>query len=119
MSLTSSPGRTPGSSPEAFLRPAPASGLVLLGELAGSGYRTPPALVRRPDGQTIQLTTLLYLVLQAVDGERSCAEIAAVVSAAYGRRVGEDDVRLLAETKLRPLLRRALPWTAVADLIRS
>ena len=117
MSLTSSPGRTPGqdaaasgpgvlppgSSPEASLRPAPASGLVLLGELAGSGYRTPPALVRRPDGQTIQLTALLYLVLEAIDGERRFAEIAAVVSAAYGRQVGEDDVRLLTETKLRPL----------------
>jgi putative peptide zinc metalloprotease protein len=103
VSLTSSPGRPPGSSPEASLRPAPASGLVLLGELAGSGYRTPPALVRRPDGQTIQLTALLYLVLEAIDGERTFAEIAAVVSAAYGRQVGEDDVRLLTETKLRPL----------------
>ena len=117
MSLTSSPGRTPGpeadasgpgalppgSSPESAQPPSPASGLVLLGELTGSGYRTPPALVRRPDGQTIQLTTLLYLVLEGIDGERSFAEIAAVVSASYGRQVGEDDVRLLAETKLRPL----------------
>jgi len=117
VSLTSSPGRTPGpeadasgpgalppgSSPESAQPPSPASGLVLLGELTGSGYRTPPALVRRPDGQTIQLTTLLYLVLEGIDGERSFAEIAAVVSAAYGRQVGEDDVRLLAETKLRPL----------------
>ena len=45
--------------------------------MRGSGYRTPPALVRRADGQIIQLTRLLYLVLAAVDGRRTHAEIAA------------------------------------------
>src|SRR4051812_45072502 len=56
--------------------PRPAAGLELLGELAGSGYRRPPALVRRRDGQTLQLTRLLYLVLEAVDGERNYDDIA-------------------------------------------
>ena len=42
-------------------------------------------------------------MLEAIDGDRPFAEIAAVVSAAYGRQVGEEDVRLLTETKLRPL----------------
>ena len=50
--------------------------VVLIGAMVGSGYRTPPALVRRGDGQTLQLTPLLYRVLEAVDGQRSCAEIA-------------------------------------------
>ena len=31
--------------------------------MAGSGYREPPSLARRGDGQTFQLTPLLYLVL--------------------------------------------------------
>ena len=38
--------------------------------MVGSGYREPPALARRGDGQTFQLTPLLYLVLSAVDGRR-------------------------------------------------
>lgn len=43
--------------------PALADGVQLLGPAQGSGYREPPALVRRADGQTIQLTPLLYAVL--------------------------------------------------------
>ena len=50
------------------MRPARADGLQLIGEMQGSGYRVPPALVRRGDGQTLQLTPLLYAVLEAVDG---------------------------------------------------
>ena len=37
-------------------RPRRADGVQLIGEMEGSGYREPPALVRRGDGQTIQLT---------------------------------------------------------------
>ena len=51
----------------------------------GSGYRTPPALVRRSDGQVLQLTPLLYLVLAAADGRRGCAEIAEHVGASMRR----------------------------------
>jgi putative peptide zinc metalloprotease protein len=80
-----------------------AAGLQLIGEQAGSGYRTPPSLVRRADGQTLQLTKLLYLVLESVDGQRSYSEIAAEVSARYGRSIDSDAARMLAESKLRPL----------------
>lgn len=83
--------------------PARAAGVELLGELKGSGYRRPPALVRRADGQTIQLTRLLYLVLESIDGRRSYQEIAERVSAAAGRLVTAEDARLLTESKLRPL----------------
>src|SRR4051812_6229677 len=55
--------------------PARADGLELLGEIPGSGYRQAPSLVRRRDGQTLQLTPLLYAVLEAIDGERSYPEI--------------------------------------------
>jgi putative peptide zinc metalloprotease protein len=83
--------------------PARVDGVQLIGEMAGSGYRTPPSLVRRGDGQVLQLTPLLYLVLSAVDGRRSCAEIAEAVSRALGRRVSEDQVRSLVDGHLRPL----------------
>jgi putative peptide zinc metalloprotease protein len=71
--------------------------------MAGSGYRKPPALVRRIDGQTIQLTPLLYQVLAAVDGRRSPVEIAAVVSERSGRTVTADNVATLVQQQLLPL----------------
>ena len=84
-------------------RPHPAHGIVLLGELADSGYRTPPSLVRRASGQTVQLTTLLYLVLEAIDGQRTFEQIADVVSEKYGRRLAAEDVEALTDSQLRPL----------------
>ena len=83
--------------------PRLADGVELIGEMAGSGYRRPPALVRRADGQVIQLTPLLYRVLAAVDGRRDHERIAEVVGAEVGRHVTAADVRLLVEGKLAPL----------------
>ncbi|WCI08313.1 hypothetical protein PJ267_18375 [Arthrobacter sp. OVS8] len=64
--------------------PVRADGVQLLGETKGSGYREAPSLVRRADGQTLQLTRLLYLVLEAMDGTRGVEEIADHASAAFG-----------------------------------
>ena len=83
--------------------PTRVDGVQLIGEMVGSGYRTPPALVRRHDGQVLQLTPLLYLVLDATDGRRSCAEIAELVGARMRRGVSADDVRTLVDGHLRPL----------------
>jgi putative peptide zinc metalloprotease protein len=83
--------------------PARAEGLELLGALAGSGYQRQPSLVRRADGQTLQMTPLLYCVLEAVDGRRSYAQIADVVTERCSRVVAEDDVRYLVAEKLQPL----------------
>ena len=47
-----------------------ADGVELIGEMKGSGYKIPPSLVRRADGQTIQLTPLLYATLREIDGVR-------------------------------------------------
>ena len=80
-----------------------ADGVQLIGEMAGSGYRTPPSLVRRADGQTIQLTPLLYAVLHEVDGRRSDVEVAEAVSGSTGRTVSADNVRHLVGEQLRPL----------------
>ncbi|GAB7005442.1 hypothetical protein JCM18899A_29150 [Nocardioides sp. AN3] len=83
--------------------PVRADDLVLLGTMVGSGYRTPPALVRRGDGQTLQLTPLLYAVLDAVDGRRTCGEIASVVRESVRRDVSADTVADLVDRHLRPL----------------
>src|SRR5919107_4024842 len=80
-----------------------AGGVELLGETPGSGYRNPPALVRRGDGQVITLTPLLQQVMQAVDGRRTVAEIADEVSASSGRLVRPGDVLQLVDASLRPL----------------
>jgi putative peptide zinc metalloprotease protein len=89
----------PAMAPEILRR---ADGVQLMGEMAGSGYRRPPALARRSDGQTIQLTPLLYLVLEAADGTRTVEEVAALVSERCGRAVTADNVRTLVDRQLRP-----------------
>ncbi|MFJ4208819.1 hypothetical protein ACIPY2_10205 [Paenarthrobacter sp. NPDC089675] len=83
--------------------PALADGVQLIGETKGSGYKQAPSLVRRADGQTIQLTRLLYLILQAVDGHRGLAEIAQHAGSAFGKPVSAANVRALIETQLLPL----------------
>jgi len=83
--------------------PARADGVQLLGTAEGSGYREPPALVRRADGQTLQLTRLLYLVLEAADGSRGLDDIARQVSTASGRLVSADNVRALMDKQLLPM----------------
>jgi len=115
VSTTSGDGAQQAPPPDVPVR---ASGLELIGEIPGSGYRQPPALVRRADGQTIQLTRLLYLVLEAVDGERSFEEIAAGVGPALGRQVTGDNVRTLCD-RLRTLGALKLADGAEPDLRRS
>lgn len=83
--------------------PARAAGVELLGEQPGSGYREAPALVRRADGQVVQLTPLLYLVLAALDGRRDYAAVAATVSSDFGRVLEPQDVHTLVRGKLEPL----------------
>jgi putative peptide zinc metalloprotease protein len=108
MTLVSGPDSSAPPDPRSALPgqgdiPARADGLELLGEVSGSGYHKAPSLVRRVDGQTLQLTPLIYQVLEAIDGRRDHEQIAAVVSEASGRRVRAADVAKWVDTKLRPL----------------
>jgi putative peptide zinc metalloprotease protein len=83
--------------------PQLAAGIELIGEYKESGYREPPYIARRADGQTIQMPRLLYLVAEEVDGRRDYAAIAKRVTDRFGRGVSADNVRVLVEEKLRPL----------------
>jgi hypothetical protein len=88
----------------------PAAGLSLLGEYQGSGVAEPQFLIRRGDGQVIQLSQLLYLVAVAVaeaalETNRATGAdlIAERVSPEFGREVTAANVRYLVATKLAPL----------------
>ena len=83
--------------------PALADGIQLIGAQPGSGYKDPPALVRRADGQMIQLTPLLFQVLEAVDGHRTYGEIAEQVTTTYGKSVSAANIATLVDDKLRPI----------------
>jgi putative peptide zinc metalloprotease protein len=83
--------------------PQLAEGIELIGEYEDSGYKEPPALARRADGQIIQLPALLYLVAASIDGRRSYEEIADRVTKACGRELAPEDVEFLVDEKLWPL----------------
>lgn len=61
----------PELGPDDWPRRAP--GLALLGEYRDSGYTEPQYLARRAYGQMVQLSALLYAILDAVDGSRDAA----------------------------------------------
>jgi putative peptide zinc metalloprotease protein len=83
--------------------PRLATGVELLGEFKDSGFSQPPFLVRRADGQVIQMSRLLYLVASQIDGARNADAIAAEASADLGRSLTPDQVRYLITGKLLPL----------------
>ncbi len=74
-----------------------AEGIELLGEVAGSGYKAGAALVRRSDGQMVQLGPLMYALLENIDGRRTPAELAAILSDTLDRGCDEEHVVALAE----------------------
>jgi putative peptide zinc metalloprotease protein len=99
------PGTPLGSpgSPDFIDTPRLAEGIELLGQFRNSGDSQPPSLVRRADGQVIQMSRLLYLVASRIDGSRDAATIAQLVSDDLGRSLTADQVRYLLTAKLVPL----------------
>ncbi len=107
MTVRLTTGRTapvpPAGGPGPAAPPRLAAGVELLGEYQDSGYCQPPSLVRRPDGQVIQMSPLLYRVTSRIDGCRDPAAIARLVSTDLGRALNADQVRHLLASKLLPL----------------
>src|ERR1700745_1707306 len=74
-----------------------AEGIELLGPVHGSGYKDGASLVRRADGQVVQLGPLMYALLENLDGRRGLDELCAVLSEHLDRHCDEQHVRALAE----------------------
>lgn len=89
--------------------PRPATGVELLGLLERSGYREPPWLVRRADGQVLQLTAALYAVLEAIDGTRDLRAISAAVAERRSLQIEPEDIGFLVVERLLPLGLLLLP----------
>ncbi len=83
-------------------RPQLAPNIVLAGEMQDGAYEQKQWLVQR-DGQFVQLTELLYRVIEQVDGSHTADDIAAGVSKTVNRSVSADNVRQLLSQKLVPL----------------
>lgn len=79
-----------------------AEGVELLGEYEGSGFKDPRYLARRSDGSLIQLTQLLYAVLEGIDGQRNLEEVAARATENFSKTVSADNVSTLVEKNLVP-----------------
>jgi putative peptide zinc metalloprotease protein len=83
--------------------PRLAEGVELIGEYQGSGFQEPRYILRRGDGQVIQLPRLLYLLASSLDGRRDLQQVAALLSAEFGRLVAAQQVSYLIENRLRPV----------------
>src|SRR4051794_10851673 len=89
------PAAQPVAEPPRALRRA--EGLELLGAGSGTGHKQGAALGRRADGQMVQLTPLMYGLLEAADGERDQTALAAAMSERLGRRLEAAHVDRIAE----------------------
>src|SRR3954453_10309823 len=73
-----------------------AEGVELLGHIHGSGYKEGAALVRRADGQMVQLGPLMYGLLASFDVRRDVDELAGAMAERLGRQVEREHVVALA-----------------------
>jgi putative peptide zinc metalloprotease protein len=103
MAIDTQPGAAPAPPTTAAPPPRLADGIELVGEYQDSGFKDPPYIIRRADGQVIQLPKLLYQLAEQVDGERDYDQIGEALSHAIGRGVTGDMVKMLADEQLRPL----------------
>src|SRR5579884_1013269 len=90
-------GPAPSAVPTSPSPPQRAAGIELLGSVKGCGYRDGAALVRRADGQMVQLGPFMYALLESVDGRRGVPELARALSETVGRRVQAAHVRRIIE----------------------
>lgn len=82
--------------------PAREPAVQLLGEMPDTGYQDTQWLVER-NGQFLQLSEVLYRVLERVNGAHSPADVAEAVTATSDWEISEEQVRQLLTTKLEPL----------------
>jgi putative peptide zinc metalloprotease protein len=83
--------------------PRLADGVELIGEFEDSGFKRPPFIARRTDGQVVQMPKPLYQLAEEIDGQSSLDQIAARFSHTIRRQVQAQDVQTLIDEQLRPL----------------
>ncbi|MGI8554378.1 MAG: site-2 protease family protein, partial [Dehalococcoidia bacterium] len=82
--------------------PQLAPGVELSGKMGESGFKDEQWLAQR-NGSFVQLTDLLYKVAEQANGQQTIEEMAASVSASYGKKVSSDNIGQLLKQKLMPL----------------
>jgi putative peptide zinc metalloprotease protein len=87
--------------PAALRAPHPAPGVELVGEQPDTGFKEKQWLVRR-EGRFLQVSELLYRILERLDGRRSLPSVAADVTDAMPWTVTVENVQQIIETKLIP-----------------
>ncbi|MFC5950940.1 hypothetical protein ACFQH9_21965 [Pseudonocardia lutea] len=80
-----------------------AEGTELIGEYQASGYQEPKYLIRRADGQVMQLPALLYRLTESLDGTRDCQQLASDLNEQLGTDLIAEQVSFLVEERLRPV----------------
>ena len=83
--------------------PQLADGVELIGEFEDSGFKQPPYIARRADGQVVQMAPLLYALAEEVDGTSRHDEIAERLSHRIKRGVTGEMAEALIDQQLRPL----------------
>lgn len=94
--------RLDGAPPPPARWPRLLPGTELLGQAVGSGLREPPYLVRRCDGQVVQLSRLLYVIASHLNGQDLLA-VAESAGAELELRIAPEQVAYVTEQKLAPL----------------
>jgi putative peptide zinc metalloprotease protein len=89
--------------PQAAERWCRTPGTRELGQVRGSGLVDPSYLLRRGDGQVVQVSRLLYLVATEVSPDRQAHQVAAAVTAACGRELTVAGLSRLLTGKLEPI----------------
>ncbi len=79
------------------------TGVELLGEYDGPAFTDRPGLVRRPDGQLIQISSLLYALVCSLVDAADAASLSAAVSGRTGRDLSAENVEYLVTKRLAPL----------------
>src|SRR5919201_4224946 len=78
-------------------------GTELLGRSESPGLREAPYLIRRPDGQVVEVSRLFYLVAAHAQPDRDLAEIGRRAGDELDLRITPEQVRYMLEKKLHPL----------------
>jgi putative peptide zinc metalloprotease protein len=95
--------REPQVSKRGRRAPHLAEGIELIGQYEGSGFKDPPYIARRSDGQMVQMAELLYFVAEEIDGSKTYDGIAERVTERFERGLDAEMVQTLVEEKLVPL----------------